>query len=414
MGRYTIGKHRLMVRLFNGSRVTRLLPAVGTLLVALPLALNAQVAITSISTLLTTESGGDYESGAITSTEGGGSATFAATNNDLEVTSFKDSAGDTYTYTAGGAANATAAIVRRNAATTGSGTDTQANTDGMSVWYAYTGASSTSLAAAYDTNGNNVLLGNNLYVGSDNTFINNNASTSPNQSDVERIDFLLGTTSTVGSNTVSAGIAASSDLTFAVFDRGAVNAHDSFDIALITGYDVSGNPIYTDASISGLKVDQAVAATYGSTNVDSSFNYDLFRYDNGQGNNLNNDWNADSETGSQGVGGVAFTLADFGITGAELTGLTIYGYSVMGADDTTSLANLVGNNYSNSTYYPTNTTDSGQPDGLDLVAVNGAGFMETSSTPEPATYGAILAGLGLLMFLALSRRRTGAVKATTT
>jgi hypothetical protein len=377
------------------------------MLAALPLGLKAQVAITSITTTLTTESGGNYETGSITSTQGGGTATFAATNNDLEVTSFKDSAGDTYTYTAGSSANATASIIRRNTATTGSGTDTQANTNGMSVWYASTGTSSTSLAGAYDTSGSSVLLGNNLYVGSDDTFINNNASTSPDQSNVERIDFLLGTTSTVGSNTVSAGIAASNSLAFAVFDRGVAAAHDSFNIALITGYDTNGNPLYTDASIPALKVEQIAAANYGSANVDTTFNYTLFRYDNGQGNNLTNDWNVDTETGSQGIGGVSLTLADFGITNAEMSGLTIYGYSIMGADDTTNLANLGGSNYTNSTYYPTNTTDSGQPDGIDLVAVNGIGFTETGLVPEPATYGAALAALGILAFM-VTRRRAAA------
>jgi hypothetical protein len=399
-----------MPRIFNPGRLTRLFQAGCGLLLAIPAGLRGQAAITSITTTLSTESGGTYETGAITSTQGGGSATFAATNNDLVVQSFKDSAGDTYTYSAGSSANATAAIVRRNTAALGAGTDTQANTNGLSVWYAYTGASSTSLAGAYNTSGNNVLLGNNLYVGSDNTFINNNSSTSPNQSNVERIDFLLGTTSTVGSNTVSAGITAVNTLAFAIFDRGVAAAHDSFDIALITGYDTNGNPIYTDASISALKVEQIVAANYGSTNVDTSFNYDLFRYDNNQGNSLANNWNVDTETGNQGIGGVTLTLFDFGITQAEINaGLTIYGYSVMGADDTTTLANLGGNNYTNGTFYPTNTTDSGKPDGLDLVAVNGIGFSEQGPAPEPSTYGAILTGLGLVAFVLVRRRRAAAL-----
>ena len=210
----------------------------------------------------------------------------------------------------------------------------------------------------------------------------------------------------MGSNTVSGGIAASNSLAFAVFDRGVAAAHDSFNIALITGFDTNGNPIYTDASISTLKVEQIAAANYGAANVDSTFNYTLFRYDNGQGSNLNNNWNVDTETGSQGIGGVSLTLADFGITNAEMSGLTIYGYSIMGADDTTSLANLGGSNYSNSTYYPTNTTDSGQTDGIDLVAVNGVGFTETSLVPEPAAYGAVLSALALGMFL-VARRRPG-------
>src|SRR5471032_600333 len=258
-----------MSRLFQSSRLARLFQAGCGLLLALPAGLRAQMAITSITTTLQTESGGTYETGVVTSTQGGGSATFAATNNDLAVQSFKDSAGDTYTYTAGGAANATAAIVRRNTAATGAGTDPLANENGLSLWYTYTGASSTSLAGAYNTSGNSVLLGNNLYVGSDNTFINNNSTTAPQQSNVERIDFLLGTTSTLGANTISAGIAGTNTLTFAVFDRGVAGAHDSFNIALITGYDTNGNPIYTDASIPALTVEKMTSANYGATNVRS-------------------------------------------------------------------------------------------------------------------------------------------------
>ena len=387
----------------------RLLLAGVGLLLSVPSGLRAQTAVSSITTTLSTESGGTYQTGTITSTGGGATASFATTSNDLVVSTFKDSNNNTYTYTAGSSANASAAIIRRNTAPAGSGTDTDANENGMSVWYAYTGASSTSLAGAYNTNANNVLLGNNLYVGSDNLFVNNNAqSSTPNQSDIERIDFLLGNTSTVGTNTVSAGILGGTSLAFAVFDRGVVNAHDSFNIALITGYDTNGNPIYTDAALSGLKADKITSTNYGTANVDTSFNYTLFRYDNNQGNNLNDNWNADSETSNQGIGGVVLTLADFGITTAQIqAGLTIYGYSVMAADDTTTLANLGGSNYTNSTDYPTNTTDSGaDPGGLDLVAVNGIGFAESSPAPEPSTYGAILAGMGVLAVVVRRLRHT--------
>jgi hypothetical protein len=386
-------------------RAVRLFPVATLLLLALPLGLRGQAAITSIVTTLSTESGGTYQTGVVTSSQDpSGSATFATTNNDLAISSFTDSNGNYYVYTAGSAANATAAIVRRNTATTGVTGDAFANENGMSVWYASTGSSSTSLAGPYDTNANTVLLGNNLYVGSDNTFVNNNATTSPNQSNIERIDFLFGTTSTSGGQTISAGIAATDALNLAVFDRGNAGSHDSFNIALITGYDTNGNPIYTNAAISGLKADQITASNYGTTNVDSNFNYTLFRYDNNQGNNLNDNWNADSETGSQGAGGVVFSLFSFGITQAEINaGLTIYGYSVMGADDTTNLANLGGSNYTNAADYPTTTSDSSASDGIDLLAVNGIAF-QGFAVPEPSTYGAILAGFGLLVFLGVRAR----------
>jgi hypothetical protein len=355
--------------------------------------LSAQSGITSITTALTTESGGTYQTGTVTS--GSSSATFAATNNDLEVSSFQDAAGNIFDYSASSTANATASVVRRNTATSGSGSDTDANENGFSVWYA-SGSSSTSLNGAYNTSANNVLLGNNLYVGSDNLFVNNNGSTTPNQSNVERVDFEFGTTGTTDGQTTSAGISASTTLALAVFDRGVVDAHDAFNIALIMGYDANGNPIYTDSGVSGLKALSETSTSYGTVNPVATFNYTLFRYDSGQGNNLDDNWNADSETASQGAGGVVFTLSDFGITNAEIaSGLTIYGYSVMGADDTTTLANLGGTNYQNSTDYPTTTTD-GSPDdgGVDLLAVNGNAFVLTAA-PEPALYGAVFAALML-------------------
>lgn len=367
---------------------------------------RAQSGIASLTTTLTTESGGTYQSGTISS--GSSSATFAATNNDLEVTSFTDATGHLYNYSASNPDNSTAAIVRRNTAASGSGSDTDANENGFSVWYA-SGSSSTSLKAAYNTNANNVLLGNNLYVGSDNLFVNNNGSSTPNQSNVERIDFEFGSTGTTGGQTTSSGISATSSLALAVFDRGVVNAHDAFNIALIMGYDANGNPIYTNSSISGLKALSETSTSYGTTNPVATFNYTLFRYDSGQGNNLNDNWNADSETASQGVGGVVFTLSDFGITNAQIaSGLTIYGYSVMAADDTTTLANLGGTNYQNSTYYPTTTTDSSpDPGGIDLVGVNGEAFV-VSAAPEPAFYGAVFAAIMLGWYLVWRRRQVSA------
>lgn len=391
--------------MITGIKTFLRLSAVGASLLAAGAVLRGQQGIDSVTTALTTESGGTYQSGTVSS--GSSSATFASTSNDLEVTSFQDTTGKIYDYNSSSPANATAGVVRRNTAASGSGSDTDANENGFSVWYA-SGSSSTSLKGAYNTSANNVLLGNNLYVGSDNLFVNNNGSSTPNQSNVERIDFEFGSTGTTGGQTTSAGITATSTLSLGVFDRGVVNAHDAFNIALIMGYDANGNPIYTNSGISGLKAISATTAEYGTTNPVASFNYTLFRYDSGQGNNLNDNWNADTETSNQGVGGIVFSLSDFGITNAQIaSGLTIYGYSVMGADDTTTLANLGGSNYQNSTYYPTTTTDSSPNDGgIDLVGINGEAFV-LSSAPEPAWYGAIFVGLMLGWYL-LWRRSVNA------
>jgi len=361
-------------------------------------AAQAQTGITAISTILTTETGSTLETGTVSS--GTLSATFAASNNDLEIHTFTDSANNIYVYTPFSPADATASIVRRNTAASGSGTDLNANSNGFSVWYANAGTSTpSSLLAAYNTSANSVLLGNNLLAGSDNLFVNNNSqATTPNQANVERVDFLFGTLTTSGGQTISSGIAANASIALAVFDRGVVNAHDPFHIALIMGYDSNGNPIYTNSAISGLKVAQATSASYGIVNPINTFSYTLFRDDNNEGNNLST-YDANSETNSQGVGGVVFSLSDFGITTAEINaGLTIYGYSVMAVDDTTTLANLGGSNYQNSADYPTSTTDVAGNDqgGIDLVAVNGIGFAK-NPVPEPATYGVWFIGGGLAL-----------------
>ena len=377
---------------------------------------RAQTAITAVTTTTATEShttDANILTGSLSSGTAAASATFAATSNDLQVSTFTAGTGTQsaqYLYSATSSANATASIVRRN--TTGiTGGGALANENGFSTWYANT--STFSLKSGYDTSANDVLLGNNLYRGSDNLFVNNNGqTTTPNQSNIERIDFLFGSLSTLGGNTISAGITANAALALAVFDRGVVNAHDPFHIALITGYDGSGNPNYTSANIPALTALATTSASYGTVNPVSTFSYTLFRDDNNEGNNLAT-WDANTETSSQGIGGVVFTLADFGITGAEINaGLTIYGYSVMGADVTTTLSNLGGTNYTNPTFYPTASTDASGSNvgGIDLVAVNGIGFTKNPA-PEPATYGAWLmgGGLGLTGWRNWRRRRSVAV-----
>ena len=161
-----------------------------------------------------------------------------------------------------------------------------------------------------------------------------------------------------------------------------------------------------------------------SANPVANQNYTVFRYD--AGDNLTA-WD-NNVTGRQhrrharpgtrrATGGVVLTLAQLGIS----SGTTIYGYSIMGADviststasitiTTTVSAELV--NYLNTTYYPNETSDNNSTGddsygGIDLMDVNGVEFSTTKVTPEPATYGMIFAGLGLLAF-ALSRRRSAA------
>lgn len=311
----------------------------------LPTLLRAQIAVSTITTSTT-----DL---ANTVTNG---ATFE--NTTSAITSFKDIAGNIYdTNTVAGSA-----FVRRN--TTGiNATTGVVNATNASIWYDQ-GSPATEFSAAYASTYANVLLGNNIYRGADNVFSNGTAVSDGN---IERIDFLFSAT----------GITASATTSFAIFDRGLVNAHDAVKIAVITGWN-SGTSAPTAYSGNLVSV---VAANYGTTNVVADFTYNLFRYNNSD--NLST-WTVNTETGTQGIGGTAISMSDLGIT----AGTTIYGYSLMAADVTTggSMANLV--NWNNATYYATNTTTAG---GVDLSAVNGV--LYNRRVPEPSTYGAIFLGL---------------------
>jgi hypothetical protein len=132
-------------------------------------------------------------------------------------------------------------------------------------------------------------------------------------------------------------------------------------------------------------------ADYGTTNPIGGFDYNLFRYDSGD--NLGSPyWNANWETGNQGIGGVVVSLADLGIA----AGTTIYGYSLMGydVDHGGNMANLV--DWTNTTYYADDTTGDTGTGGIDLSAVNGV--LYNRRVPEPSTYGAMFIGLSAAFF----------------
>lgn len=283
------------------------------------------------------------------------------------VTSFLDSAGNIYD------ANTVAgtAYVRRNT--------TVGNDNNSSVWYDQ--ASNTSrFSAPYATSYDSLLLGNNLLRGSDNTFANGTDASSGN---IERLDFLFS----------GSGLTSSLETSFAVFDRGLANEHDFVKIAVITGWDSTNNR----PTAYGGNLVSITTADYGTENPVDNFTYNLFRYDSG--NNLGSPyWDDNSETGTQGIGGVVISMADLGIA----AGTTIYGYSLMGYDVQTggNMANLV--DWTNATYYSTETSGATGSGGIDLSAVNGV--LYNRRVPEPSTYGAIFVGL-TATFLGWRRRR---------
>lgn len=320
----------------------------------LPAFVSAQIAITAISTSTT-----DLSDKKVNGTK------FERTT--VSIDQFWDIAGNIYDANS----IAGAAYVRRNT--------TAGNANNSSVWYADS-TTSGQFKATYSIDYAELLLGNNILRGSDNTFAN---GTGASEGNIERLDFVFSST----------GMSATEATAFAVFDRGSVNMHDNVKIAVITGWDSVNNV----PTAYGGNLVSIVPSNYGTTNLTSDFDYNLFRYSNGD--NFDSPyWNTNSETGTQGLGGTIVSMADLGIA----LGTTIYGYSLMAGDVVTggNMSNLV--DWSNATYYATNTSGATGTGGIDLSAVNGV--LYNRRVPEPSTYGAIL--IGATMGLLYWRRKT--------
>jgi hypothetical protein len=264
-------------------------------------------------------------------------------NGQRSVTTFT-TASSTY----GIASQADNVFVRRNAV----------NNNQSSVWYTSSGVG-TNLSGIHQNAYGPLLTSNNIFAGSDNTFANGTVNTTGN---IERLDF-----------TWNSGLTVSNSLAFAVFDRGAVGVHDSFAIAAVTAIDASGNPTAYGSLL-------GVAAGWGgATNPIADFNYRLFRYNNGD---ILTASTANTEVGTQGIGGIVITPTDLGLT----VGTTIYGYSLMAMDVTaTTSAQLL--DWTNGTFYPTTTDGTTGGGGIDLAALNGMAFI---IVPEPAPSAGLL------------------------
>ena len=172
--------------------------------------------------------------------------------------------------------------------------------------------------------------------GTDNFFDN----TSSNSNNIERMDWIL-------SNSFSTPIPG--QFGFAIFERGAVGAHDPFCIAAITSLDGSGNPATYGNIV------RVATANYGEPGP--AVNYRILKA-------LTPADLLDAGTASQNRGGVFITTQALGI-GANVP---FYGYSLFSSDLPVGAtpANLV--DYTNATYFPTNT---GNPGGIDLIAITG-------------------------------------------
>ncbi|MCC7526559.1 MAG: T9SS type A sorting domain-containing protein [Chitinophagaceae bacterium] len=194
-----------------------------------------------------------------------------------------------------------------------------------------------------------LFIGNDdLRSGTDNLF-GNQGDGSDNNNNIERLDVRIN-----GNDGYLIGNPALEG--FAVFERGAVNAHDPFVVSVITSLDGMGNP----NGYTGLY--RAVAGSYGATNPIPDANYMVTRRDGGVGNLL-----LSAIVSTQGVGGIFFRFSDFGFT----AGTRVYGYSLTANDFPVSATAADMVDFTNATNFPLNTTSATSGGGIDLTAITG-------------------------------------------
>ena len=197
----------------------------------------------------------------------------------------------------------------------------------------------------YNDNMESVFDGNSLNQGTDNLFANQGDGNG-NNNNIERLDVIFagGVISTYNDK-----------VGFALFERGADNEHDPFVIAAVTSIDQNGNP-------TGYANPKRVNTGNWGNIASSATDYYVVRKNPATESNLRM-----STSGKQNIGGVFITFKDLGIA----TGVKIYGYSIIGYDlpACATAANLV--DYSNNTYFPTNTSSATSQGGIDLIALTG-------------------------------------------
>lgn len=188
--------------------------------------------------------------------------------------------------------------------------------------------------------------------GSDNVFKN---TSSNNGNNIERLDYVY-----------SSGVTPA-DITkegIALFER---NGNDKIIIAPILSLDGANNP----TSFGDLLVIDPGNTNWGS----SSFNITTvtFRDDDPS---INSSLKPNDNIGSQNIKSSLITCADMGIT----AGSTFYGYALFGGDVTNGGDNNNLLDWTNTTYYPTNTGDANG--GADLI---GGGIYVAASSLLPVT-----------------------------
>ncbi len=218
----------------------------------------------------------------------------------------------------------------------------------------------------YINNMNNILSGyNNFNTGVENLFINT-GDQNGNNNNIEKVEVVFPTARTVVDATQE-GIA--------IFERGAINQHDGFTVAIIQTTNGSNVPT---AYYSTLK--KMNPFTYGNTNLlsNAAENQEYFILRKPLAGTL--DMRIASQNGGN-MGGVFFKFSDFGIA----NGQTVKGYTILGGDlNLGSGGNILA--YDDVVIPFANFTNEALG-GLDMVALTGL-FTFSSVVPLPPTLNA--------------------------
>jgi len=207
---------------------------------------------------------------------------------------------------------------------------------------------------------------NNLLIGTDNIF-SNTGNGNGNNNQIERVDVMIGAGYTIP-DVYKYG--------FPILERGVYGAHDAFKIAIILAVDNLGNPTAYSNVVSVASANYNNASSANPV-PDGTYNYFLFR------RNGNSSLQINQHITDQGIGGVAFRFADFGIA----NGTTIYGYSIMANDfNSTNGADVI--NYTNTARFPTTTNET--IGGLDILAVLGIAMQTTILPVELSSFTAVV------------------------
>lgn len=210
--------------------------------------------------------------------------------------------------------------------------------------------------APYTPKMEDLFQSNNIAIGIDNLFANDYVT---NFNNVERIDVII---------PAGLQVQVPASQGFAIFERGMYNQHDPSTLALITAIDGNGKPTAYATSIVRVGTDGYYDSSFTANRV-----YQPSSFTNGSWAILRRDSSnaklraSDKVSLSQGIGGVMIKFSDFGIA----PGTTVYGYSILAGDFPASGtgANVV--DYTNSTYFPTNTSGGTMEGGNDMSVITG-------------------------------------------